>query len=270
MSCKNIILLTVLLLTACNDGNEAELSVEIARLRKEVQELGQLRHDVRLAEEEIEYLRGRLKPEEKPEASKSDKRPIVPVRFTPDGSHLNDPFLGPKEAPVIVMAFGDFQCGPCKKFYINSFPKLKAEFADSGKIQFIFRDFPLRSNAQARRAAVSAHCAGEQGQYWEMFALLYENQDRIEENEIDALEADLSNVNPEKLQACVKSRRYKAEIDRDIAEGKLLGAKGAPGFFVGHQREDSQLEGIFIRGAQPYPLIRAKILKTLERANANT
>lgn len=247
--------------SACNPQSSSELREELAALRSELREMRQMRYDLRTLEKDMQEMRGRLKRED----SSSDTRPIVPQRFTPDGSHLDDPFLGPRDAKTIVMAFGDFQCRPCRAFYETTFPALKTEFIDTGKLRFIYRDFTLRSNQHAAAAAALAHCAGEQGEYWQMFELLFRNKDQVDAGNFVELAKSLSGVNNERLIQCAQSTRYEKELQKDIAEGVRIGAKGAPGFFVGKvvADENDTYQGVFIRGAQPFAVIRAQIEKLL-------
>ena len=247
--------------SGCNQQDEKELRQELSALKAELRDLKQLRYEVRTLENDVQSIRGRLSKETPQE---EDKRPIVPQRFEPDGSHLDDPFLGPRDAKTIVMAFGNFQCRPCRTFFDETFPQLKSEFADSDRVKVIFRDFPLRTNPQAMKASTLAHCAGEQGAYWKMFDLLFQERERVDAGEFEALAQLLDNVDTDRLKQCAGSARYERELQKDIAEAVRLGARGAPGFFVGRQEEQGDAyQGVFIRGAQPYAVIRAQIEKFL-------
>ena len=246
--------------SACNRQGEDEVQQELDALRAEVREMRQLRYELRSLEKDVRKMRGRLSQP----SNAADNRPIVEQRLLPDGSHLDDPFLGPKHAETIVMAFGDFQCRPCRSFYDETFPALKEEFIDTEKLRFVYRDFPLRTNEHAASAAALAHCAGEQGQYWQMFELLFRERSRVDEGEAIELAKLINNVDTERLEACARSTRYEQELEKDIAEGVRLGAKGAPGFFIGKRVADEEsYQGVFIRGAQPYAVLRAQIEKFL-------
>ena len=78
------------------------------------------------------------------------------------------PRLGEATAMVGIVEFTDYQCPFCKRFHDQTFSKLKAQYIDTGKIQYIIRDFPLAFHGQAKPAAVAAHCAQAQGDYWTM------------------------------------------------------------------------------------------------------
>jgi protein-disulfide isomerase len=243
---------------ACRSGEKKELKEELSELRSEVMSLKQLRYDVQAVQNELETVKSQLGKGVVPEPA------IKPVTFLPDGSHRDDAFLGPKDAKVMIMAFGDFQCHPCRQFYTDTLPAIKKEFVETEQVMFIYRDFPVGSHAFAQKAAQLTHCAGEQGMYWRMFDIMFQNPNALDEGNLADLIAKLQGVDQKKLKKCTEGSRYEREIQRDVAEGKRLGAKGAPGFFIGKAEKNGQLSGVFIRGAQPYPVLRAEIIKALE------
>lgn len=86
------------------------------------------------------------------------------------------PTLG-KKSTVTVVEFSDFQCPFCEQFFSNTWPQLKKEYIDTGKITFAYRHFPLTSiHPNAMPAAIAAECANEQGKFWEYHDLLFQNQ----------------------------------------------------------------------------------------------
>ena len=70
----------------------------------------------------------------------------------------DDPWLGNEDAKVTVIEFSDYQCPFCRKYWTESYPQLKEEYIDTGKIKYVFRDFPLNFHPGAPLAAV-AGCA---------------------------------------------------------------------------------------------------------------
>src|SRR3989344_9492200 len=76
----------------------------------------------------------------------------------------DDPILGNKNAPVTIIEFSDYQCPFCRKFWTETFNQLKAEYIDTGKVKFVYRDFPLTSiHPAAEPAAEAANCVRELG-----------------------------------------------------------------------------------------------------------
>jgi protein-disulfide isomerase len=87
------------------------------------------------------------------------------------------PVTGNKNAKVTVVEFSDFQCPFCEQFFKNTYPQLKKEYIDNGKIAFYYRHFPLTSiHPYAKSAAIAAECANDQGKFWEYHDLLFQNQ----------------------------------------------------------------------------------------------
>jgi len=255
------------LLSGCENKRITQVEKEIRVLRSELRELAQMQY-------EIENLRSHLQsPNSKKLPTKeqvSDSTPIFSQIFKSSDSHLDDPFLGPADSEVIVMGFGDFQCLPCRAFFKHVLPELKKDFIEEGKVKFIYRDFPLASKPHSFKAAKLAHCSGEQGAYWEMFDALYEYQSLLSRGSFDTIISKVSSntkLNKNKLDKCTTSSRYNLELEIDLEEAKKLGAKGAPSFFIGkrapREDENEKFAGVFVRGAQPYPVIKEQIKKVL-------
>lgn len=254
-------LLSLMLFSACSSENKSE------------QEISELKLEVSQLKNEIEDLRDKVKSRRKEPLAKNEietnnietspNSAIIPTTLVPNGSHLDDPFLGPKDADVVIMAFIDYQCRPCRSFMNKTFPKLKENYIDNDKVRYILRDFPLASNPAAPRAAKTAHCAGEQGQYWAMHNALFEHQIEVDERRFSTVADKIAALDAEKLERCIISDRYEKELAADIEEGQLLGVKGAPAFFVGTKNDDDSYKGIFIRGAQPYAVFDQYLQKLL-------
>src|SRR5207247_8844253 len=75
--------------------------------------------------------------------------PTGPVR----ASVADGPTLGRADAPVTIVEFSDYQCPFCQRFFATTLPALKKDYIDTGKIRYVFRDFPLEMHAQAHQAA---------------------------------------------------------------------------------------------------------------------
>ena len=88
--------------------------------------------------------------------------------------------LGDKNAPLTVVEFTDYQCPFCQRFHVTSYPDLKKNYIDTGKVRFYSRDLPLDFHANAMRAAQAARCANDQGQYWKMREIMSANPDKLD------------------------------------------------------------------------------------------
>jgi protein-disulfide isomerase len=169
--------ITLILLSAGCD-NEHD---QIASLRKEIDEL---RGDVR----ELQASRSRLasgpvQPDVEAAMQSSlapsvvGQTPVVlgsesavfPAKLAVDRALADDPYLGPADAKIMLVAFSDFQCKTCRQFFSGPFQELRRDYAEKGRIKIVYRDFPLDDGIGAQTAEL-AHCAGEQGRYWIVFA----------------------------------------------------------------------------------------------------
>jgi protein-disulfide isomerase len=189
-----------------------------------------------------------------PAAPPDDK---VSMQLAPGGFAM-----GPKDAPLTLVEYTDYQCPFCQQYHNSAFQQIKANYIDSGKIRYISRDYPLDFHENARRAAVAARCAGEQGKFWELRHVMIVNADQLK---LDNLTTYAKNVQLDvpKFQACLGSDKYIAGIDRDIAEGNAAGVSGTPSFVLGRMDKD-KLEGVRIVGAMPYAQFEAKIKEMLD------
>lgn len=149
----------------------------------------------------------------------------------------DDPSLGAADAEVTIVEFGDFQCPFCQK----AFPIIKQVLAKyQGSIRFIFRDFPLNTiHADAQATAEAGMCANEQQKFWQLHDLYYLNQNDLSETAITSY-ALQARIDPVAFAACRASKKYMAEVQRDVADGVAAGVGGTPTFFVNGWR----LEGV--------------------------
>src|SRR3569832_625480 len=115
-----------------------------------------------------------------------------------------DHSLWPDHAPVTLVEYGDFECPNCKQA-APAVKLLLERFA--GRARFVFRHFPLEEvHPHALAAAQAAECAGGQGRFWEMYDLLFANQDHLKANQLHAY--------AERLQ--LDMARYTAEMDDEV------------------------------------------------------
>ena len=84
-----------------------------------------------------------------------------------------DPFVGPEDAPITIVEFGDFRCGYCRRHFEETFEPLLAAY--EGEVRYVFRDYPILSQ-ESLVAALAAECAPDQGAFWEFHNRVYSNQ----------------------------------------------------------------------------------------------
>jgi len=154
----------------------------------------------------------------------------------------DDPFLGDKNAPVTIVSFEDFQCPFCKRAFDQTFPQLKRDYIDTGKVKYVYRDFPLSFHPQANAAAESSECADEQGKFWEYHGEIFNNQATLGRDLYIRLAGEL-DLDVDQFTQCIDTGKYKQEVQADSSYGSQIGVSGTPTFFI---------NGVKLVGAQPY------------------
>jgi protein-disulfide isomerase len=124
-------------------------------------------------------------------------------------------------------------------------------------VRLVWKDFPLTSiHPNAFKASEAAHCAGEQGKYWEMHDRMFANQQALAVDALKKSAADLG-LDAEKFGACLDSGKYADRVRTGMEEGTALGVGSTPTVFI---------NGRLLSGAQPYEAFRAIIEEELQRA----
>lgn len=141
--------------------------------------------------------------------------------------------VGPDDAKVKIIAFEDFQCPACK---FAEEPLREVIKNNPTTLQFVFRHFPLPSHPNAEEAALAAEAAGLQGKFWEMKALLYDNQETWSsmtppDNYFGELATQLE-LDLNKFKDDYRSDVLKNKVKADISAGNELGISQTPTFFV--------------------------------------
>ena len=145
----------------------------------------------------------------------------------------DDPSLGSSKAKVTIVEFADFGC-PFSRQSSTVMRSLAGKYGD--RLYYQYRDFPiLELHPNAFKAAEAGECAREQGKFWEMHDKLYQNQGDHSERELIRF-AEQINLNVPGFEACLKSHRYKKEIEEDYAAGLAAGVQGTPTFFINGNR----------------------------------
>ena len=162
--------------------------------------------------------------------------------------------LGSATAPVTLVEFTDYQCPYCRRFQTETWPSVKREYIDTGKVRFIVRDLPLSFHSSARPAAEAAHCAGEQGRFWPMHTALLAQKADLSPQGLEARAGSLGLDLP-RFRACVAANKYESAIAANTAQADALGIRGTPAFVVGAAAHGT-LDGVLLEGALPYDTFR--------------
>jgi protein-disulfide isomerase len=144
--------------------------------------------------------------------------------------------LGSTTAPVEVTEYSDFECPFCASFATVQMPVIREQLIAPGKLRWRFRDFPLPIHRYSRYAALAAHCAGEQGKFWEMHDQLFTHHQWAQTGDNPrSLFRDFARsilVDLDKYDACMDGERYAGRIEASRLEGEALAVRGTPSFFV--------------------------------------
>ncbi|MBU2634064.1 MAG: DsbA family protein [Nanoarchaeota archaeon] len=164
----------------------------------------------------------------------------------------DDPFIGPEDAPVIIVEFSDFQCPFCSKS-VPTVKQILEEYEEEVKI--VYRDFPLSFHQNAQKAAEAAECADDQGKFWEYHDVLFENQNALDVESLKEYAVDL-NLDGDEFDDCLDSGKYEEEVKNDFQDGQSYGVSGTPAFFI---------NGVSVSGAQPFSVFQQIIEEELAK-----
>jgi protein-disulfide isomerase len=231
-------------------------------------EIGALQEDVERLKTELAEIKKQLADLRQLVSQRAAQpaQPVQPANVMAKVSIADNPSLGKTDAPITVIEFSDYQCPFCQRFVRNTLPGLQTDYINTGKVRYIFRDFPLAMHRQARKAAEAAHCAGEQGKYWEMHDVIFNNQQALKVEDLKEHASSL-NLEPTAFNNCLEQGKYAAEIDKDFADGSAAGVTGTPSFFIGKTGPNGTIEGTLLRGAQPITAFRQMIDRLLDSQN---
>ena len=207
---------------------------------------------------ELREIRQVLEKQQRPQ-SQQPQAPPKPekVKVKDGGTRV----LGKKEAPVTLILYTDFQCPYCSRFENGAFPDIRKNLIDTGKVRFIQRDLALDFHPFALKAAQAARCAEEQGKFWDMSAMLFKNQQKLDGDSMAGYAKDLG-LNADKYKACTSGDKYLKEIKEEGAAANAIGISGTPSFVLGKVVGD-MVDGVKVVGALPYQAFEAQINELL-------
>jgi protein-disulfide isomerase len=163
------------------------------------------------------------------------------AELIPQVNSKRDHCLGPDNAPVTLLEYGDYQCPFCGRAYVT-IKRLQEYFGD--QLRFAYRNFPLTQvHPHAQQAAEAAEAAGAQGKFWEMHDMLYENQDALDLPSLReyalVLELDMDRFDMEMM-----THAHAKRVREDFMSGVKSGVNGTPTFYLNGIRYDGSWEGV--------------------------
>jgi protein-disulfide isomerase len=164
----------------------------------------------------------------------------------------DDHIRGDKDSAVTLIQYTEFEC----PFSARVQPTIDQILEDyKGKVKLIFRHFPLSFHQNAQKAAEASECAADQGKFWEMHDIMFENQTALD---IDSLKSYAKGLglNTLTFNSCLDSGKYEKKVKDDFTEGGKYGVQGTPATFV---------DGVLVSGAQPYENFQAAVENALAK-----
>lgn len=165
-----------------------------------------------------------------PESEQTEEK-LTKSKLIEEGS----PVLGNPTAPITILEWGDFQCTYCHRFHDTTLNTIEEDYIQKGKVNLIFKDFPLNGQDSVL-AAEASHCANDQGKYWQYHNELYKNWGGERTGWITrwSLNAFASSVglDLEKFNQCLDDHKYQEKVNMLYESGKDLGIDATPSFLV--------------------------------------
>jgi protein-disulfide isomerase len=179
----------------------------------------------------------------------------VPQAFASESTRV----LGLPNAPVRMVELSDFQCSFCRKFWLETLPRLKETYIKNGHVRFAYQHFALLGE-HSFAAAQGAECATEQKKFWPYHDKLFQSQGGLAFTNAKLKRyAQQLGLDVGAFAQCLDSRKYQQKVEDETKLGLELGARGTPTFLV---------NGRMLAGAQPFQVFQAAIEEAL--ANAST
>jgi protein-disulfide isomerase len=221
-------------------------------LKKDIQALADLLKSV---QRDLEQVKASLLPAQPPPSPQ-----VIVLELE------NSPFKGLASAPVTLVEFTDYQCPFCVRHARDTLPSIEREYIVSGRLKYVLMDLPLESiHPLAFKGAETAHCAGEQGKYWEMHDRLFANQQTLADwgNHAQAVGLDVTRFN-----TCMSSGRRAAQVRGHLTQARATGLNGTPSFAIGFTDTSSstlKVEALF-SGALPFESFKGHIERLIIEA----
>ncbi|MBL9039821.1 MAG: thioredoxin domain-containing protein, partial [Archangium sp.] len=182
------------------------------------------------------------------------EEPAAKVLAPNDINLAGTPTKGPKNAPVTIVAYSDFQCPFCSRV-VPTLKEIEKQY--EGKVKIAFKNQPLPFHQNARIAAAAGLAANEQGKFWEMHDKMFANQQALDRPSLEKYAQELG-LDMGKFKAALDSNKFAKVVEADSAAGMAVGANGTPTFFV---------NGREFVGAQPFEAFKGIIDEEVKKAD---
>ena len=186
-----------------------------------------------------------------PEMDQIGPKKITMDTFLSNGS----PILGDPNAPITLVEFGDYQCHYCNVFFQSIEKDIVKNYVDIGKVKIIFKDYNIIGEDSVI-ASQGAHCANDQGLFWEYHDILYSNwtgeNNGWASSENLAIFAQQIGLNMNKWSECMNKGSHSQIILKSNDDARTLELTGTPAFFI--INSEGKVSKLF--GAQPFEVFK--------------
>ena len=179
------------------------------------------------------------------------------------------PILGNENAPLTLIEFGDYQCTYCKKFFRETVESILINYVETGKVKMLFKDFIVVDGVDggndSMNAANAAHCANDQGMFWQFHSTLYNNwagegTGWVSSEQLNKF-ANTLELDIDEFSNCVSELKWKKIVNASHDDAIALGVTATPTFFV----IDENRNVLKITGAQHYDVFKEVFDSALEK-----
>lgn len=177
------------------------------------------------------------------------------------------PAVGSEMAPVVLIEYSDFECPFCARHATETYDLISDEFVSKGKVQYVFRDYPIEQiHPSAVKAAQAAACAHNQGKFMEMRTHLFMNQRALAQMDWLQTASELQ-LGVDDFETCLGADA--ADLRPETREAARLGVSSTPTFFLGRRLKDGRVAVIYkLSGAAPYGTFREQLQQPIRGPNS--
>ena len=160
------------------------------------------------------------------------------------------PMLGDPNAKITIVEWGDYQCTYCHLFHQNTKDQIIQEYVNTGRVNFVFRDFPL-NGPDSVLAAEASYCAGDQNKYWQYHDELYDNWGGektgwVNQKSLDKFATNVG-LDLDQFDKCISDKKYESRVLDNQKFGQEIGIDATPSFIIFNDKKATKIEG-----AQPF------------------
>lgn len=136
---------------------------------------------------------------------------------------------------LAVIEYVDFECPVCGRFFWETYPVIRRDYIDTGKVRWVVRQFPLRSiHPQAQLAAQASECAAQQGAFFAYHDALFEHQNALAGDDLKTYAAQIG-LDAGAFDACLDTGATLPAVQQDVDGANRIPVTGTPTFLIGDQ-----------------------------------